>query len=504
VAAKDKTTVRIGLDEMGKILNLKENLDHHGQLWGYMNRYRAIGWDVAVIRARGGTELEMDLEQPEEDWWKQLADLGLTGVQVNLAIRTGRPSRLLVLEVNKGQGALSLDLLGDWRSQCVAELGDCREQHYYTLPPEQAAPPSYFMAQEVLIYGEDGLILAPPSIEPEGREPWSWLTPPWEIAPQPPNPAVWQFIREQLTGAGGMPEAPPWEEIYRVIASQDTVLKALLMPPTTMEQYYLDILQAGLTAGLRERQLLLGLLWHAPHGDARNNGERWKSLQGLLVSVTPTPEGCPAVPGPWPGAGASAAGSGPGWGPAPDPPALMVPGTVLTPGLDELTRQLTGENETEPATARFDKSVSGQFFQLLASLGEKVIAESCRNEALMLERETKPTELERLVVELEHCGRPGEAKSGPRPPGERGPAELLAAITPPHRKGKKLQEVKATVQDFLGSNPDLAGDQGKIQMVLFCLKNYVSINPDYAGLSFRDKLEKAGQMARSFLGLPPR
>ncbi|HEY9072782.1 MAG TPA: hypothetical protein VIN67_01510, partial [Desulfobaccales bacterium] len=97
---------------------------------------------------------------------------------------------------------------------------------------------------------------------------------------------------------------------------------------------------------------------------------------------------------------------------------------------------------------------------------------------------------------------PGESKSSPRPMGERNPMELLAAFTPSPRKNKILQEVKAMVQDFLNDNPDLAGDQGKIQMVLFCLKNYISINPDYAGLPFRDKLEKAGQMARSFLGQP--
>jgi len=55
------------------------------------------------------------------------------------------------------------------------------------------------------------------------------------------------------------------------------------------------------------------------------------------------------------------------------------------------------------------------------------------------------------------------------------------------------------VQDFLSNNPDLAEDQDKVQMALFSLKNYVSINPDFAGLSFLDKLEEAGQMARSFL-----
>jgi len=72
-------------------------------------------------------------------------------------------------------------------------------------------------------------------------------------------------------------------------------------------------------------------------------------------------------------------------------------------------------------------------------------------------------------------------------------------MAPQRQKTKKLQEVKSMVQDFLSNNPDLAEDQDKVQMVLFSLKNYVSINPDFAGLSFLDKLEKAGQMSRSFL-----
>ena len=136
-------TVRIGEEEIGQILNRKENLDHHGQLWEYMSRYQALGWDLTLITAQGA-DLGLDLQQPQEVWWKQLADLGLEGVQVNLAVRTGRNSRLLVLEVNKGGGTLSLDLLGDWRSQCVAELGNCREQHYYYLPPDTRRLPPIF------------------------------------------------------------------------------------------------------------------------------------------------------------------------------------------------------------------------------------------------------------------------------------------------------------------------------------------------------------------------
>ncbi|HEY9073398.1 MAG TPA: bifunctional DNA primase/polymerase, partial [Desulfobaccales bacterium] len=320
MATRENNNVRVSGDEMGQILNLKQNLEHHDQLWGYVNRYRAIGWEVAIVRARGGGEVEIDLAQPEESWWKQLGNLGLTGIQVNLAIRTGRPSRLLVLEVNKGQGTLSLDLLGDWRSPCVAELDNCREQHYYTLPPDQPPPSSHFLAQEVLIYANGGLILAPPSIESEGREPWRWVTPPWEMAPQPPQPAVWQFIQEQTAGGGGTPAVPSWEEIYQAVVPYGTVLKALLGPPTTMEQYYREILQAALSVGLSEQQLLLGLLWHAPNGDARTNGERWKQLQGLVAVAQPTPGRYQAVSGLKPDGEVSPAGVRPGQAPPPDPP----------------------------------------------------------------------------------------------------------------------------------------------------------------------------------------
>jgi len=35
-------------------------------------------------------------------------------------------------------------------------------------------------------------------------------------------------------------------------------------------------------------------------------------------------------------------------------------------------------------------------------------------------------------------------------------------------------------------------------MVVFCLKNYISLNPEHAALPFREKLDRAGIMAREF------
>jgi hypothetical protein len=168
-------------------------------------------------------------------------------------------------------------------------------------------------------------------------------------------------------------------------------------------------------------------------------------------------------------------------------------------GVGELSRQLS-----EPSLQRFDKSISGQFFQLLAALGEKMIAENCRNEAIHTRMGAHAAEMERLAVELEgYLENPaaGSGKAGESPAGNAGLTELPWAESATAAPSK-LQEVRTTVQDFFRNNPDLAGEQGGVQMVLFSLRNYVSINPDYDGLSFRDKLTKAGQMARDFLGRP--
>jgi hypothetical protein len=509
VATKD-FTVRVGQDEIGHILDRKENLDHHGQMWDYMSRYQALGWDLAIITAHGGADLELDLGQPREVWWRQLADLGLNGVQLNLAIRTGRRSNLLVLEVNKGGGNLSLDLLGEWRAQCVAELGNCREQHYYALPPESQAPPSFFLAREVLIYGEEGLIMAPPSIEPEDREPWNWRTPPWENPPQAPQPAVWQYIREQMALANPTATAPTWDEVYRLIVPHEPVLRALLVSPSNMDIYYRNILLAATAVGLRDQRILLGLLWHAPYGDARQDEAGWERLQDLLARENLDMGGSSPVPGPWVGAAPAAPGGWSGWGPPPQ--SLTLPGlpeeSQNLPAMGEITRQLIGEPDLELWPPKFEKTVSGQFFQLLAALGERVITDSCRNEAIMAGKGHQATEAERLAAEIEQCLTPSaDGSSDPGATscstGERGPKDCpWSGVAPQRQKNRKFQEVKATVQDFLSKNTDLAEDRDKVQMVLFSLKNYISINPEYAGLSFRDKLEKAGQMARSFLKQP--
>jgi hypothetical protein len=496
--------VRIGQGEISRILDLKENLDHNGLCLDFVDRYQGLGWVVVAMEARGGVDPDLDFSQPRETWSPKLAELGMKDIQVNVGIRTGKASRLLVLEVNKGEGALSLDQLGEWRSECVAEVGTSREQHYYALPPERLAPPSFFLAPQVLIYGEGGLVLTPPSVEPQSREPWRWRCPPWETPPQPPKPAVWQFIRNHVPPAdlsdGVEPQVLPWEELYRLIAPYGAVLKALLVPAASLEVYYSGVLSAAMGVGLTDPEVLLGLLWHAPHGDCRTHPGRWEYLQDLVAAAPKSPvgENGPADPHHVSDLPATLAALG----------AWSFPEKVWTAeGLAALG-SLDAGVDPETALSSLDSSVSGQFFRLLAGLGEKVIVESCRYEALRSGKGFGPQELRRRLNEWDRRYSPslaGSPETAPAMTEENRDcigdiAQAWASVMPSQAmQEQQLQVIQAAAQDFLGQNPDLAGDRQKILMVIFCLKNYIAINPESAVLPFREKLDKAGKMARVFL-----
>jgi hypothetical protein len=493
--------IRIGQDEMSRILDMKENLDYKGLLLEFVDRYLSLGWDLVAMEGTGGTDLNLDFSQSREFWSQKLADLSPEADQINVGIRTGKFSRLLVLEVNRGEGALSLDQLGDWRSDCIAEMGENREQHYYTLPPERLAPPSYFLAPQVLIYGEGGVVLAPPSLEARGREPWRWRCPPWEKPPRHPQPAVWQFIRDHVAPAaeaGNEPQVLPWEQIYRVISPYGMVLKALLVPSPSPEAYYYGVLTTALGVGIADPEVLLGLLWHAPHGDCRTRAGRWEYLQDLVAATPMAPLGennlsdlyhVPDLP-------AAIAALG----------AWSFPEKAWTDEMPPGAGPWRSGSKPETWPEWFDPSVSGQFFRLLAGLGEKVITESCRYEALRSGRD-RPGEPRRLAKEWDQRYCPALPGSGEAPvPGDRNAtsggdlAQAWVAVMPSQaQQNEQLQEIHAAAQDFLGRNPDLASDRQKILMVIFCLKNYIAINPESAILSFREKLEKAGKMARVFL-----
>jgi hypothetical protein len=127
--------------------------------------------------------------------------------------------------------------------------------------------------------------MAPPSLEPQTQANWRWLKPPWDSAPSQPPPVLRKIIEFTAPGPDSClsaPVIPSWEEIHPAIAPHPTVLQALMNPTSSPESYYQHLLAAARAIGLKEPQLLLGLLWHAPLGDARDRPQGWKYLRQLL------------------------------------------------------------------------------------------------------------------------------------------------------------------------------------------------------------------------------
>lgn len=278
-------------EEVCQIFNLKKNLDYSDILIKYANKYLKLGWDLVAVNAQAETTLDLDFRAPEEIWSPKLTSMGLEGMQINLGIRTGSPSRLLVLEVHREESLAPFNQRGDWGSGCVAEVGTDREQHYFVVPRGWLPPPSYFLESfQVMIFGEEGMVLAPPSLEPKAQATLRWLRPPWENPPTRPSSALCKFIKDSAPPLGAvssppLPQVPTWAEIYPSITGYPSVLQALLAPAPTPAEYYEALVAAARDAGLVDSQTLLGLLWHAPLGDGGHLSQRWEYFQGLVRQI---------------------------------------------------------------------------------------------------------------------------------------------------------------------------------------------------------------------------
>ena len=276
---------KIQEEEFCRILDLRKNLQFSDVLIQHMSHYLSLGWHLAAVNSQNRVNQFLNFQEPKATWSDKLIELSLDGLELNVGVRTGSASGLLVLEVQK-HGRVFPFRRGDWSSACVAEAGAQLEHHYYELPEGWQLPPSLLLEPfEVKVFGEGNMVMAPPSLEPRTQVNWRWLKPPWDSAPSQP-PAVLRKIIE-FTAPGPesnlpAPVIPSWEDIYPAIASHPTILQALMNPAPSPESYYQHLLAAARAIGIHEPELLLGLLWHAPLGDARQRPQGGKYLQQVL------------------------------------------------------------------------------------------------------------------------------------------------------------------------------------------------------------------------------
>ena len=313
--------VKIHREEMESLLNLKSKLDYEEAVSSYAAKYQQLGWVLQALNPRDGTVLEMDAGADPETWVNRLWEPGLSGPEINLGVRTGKRSRLLVLEVAKGPGEAILDQYGPWRAESIAILGAGRERHFYAWQPSPLFDSaSLGGATEFRWYGEGQVILVPPSIEAEGSESWQWLCPPWETPPQFPGQPVADFLQQHLTREPQLRSEVSLsrQEVYCLVSPFEPLRQALAASYPSMGSYYQGILAAAAAVGLKAPEVLLSVLWHAPRGNATQYPETLDYLQKLVAAaqVQPGAATCPEN-APWElslenarsQAGASSAGS---------------------------------------------------------------------------------------------------------------------------------------------------------------------------------------------------
>ena len=94
----------------------------------------------------------------------------MKGIHTCPMVYTGSASNLMVLEVHGKNAEKALVLGRDWRAQCIVQLGDDREQHFFTWPqvitlPDKAA----LETLDIQVFGEGGKVTLPPSLATDCR-----------------------------------------------------------------------------------------------------------------------------------------------------------------------------------------------------------------------------------------------------------------------------------------------------------------------------------------------
>lgn len=295
----DDVHVSIRPEEIDSILSLRNTFDYFELLGNYVPSYLDLGWVVKLVIPHLDISLDLDFHQVREVWNQGLTDLAVKGIHACLMVFTGTASNLMVLEVQGRIAEKALILGRDWRAQCVIDVGEEREQHFFTWPqalslPNQAAIEN----MSIQVYGEGGRVPLPPSLVPGAQETSRWLVPPWEKPPAPPTPRLVEFLKGHFPSAEPEklqePDLPEWEEIFAHISPQPRLMQTLLTPVANSEEYYRMLLGEARHSGLQDERLLLGLLWHAPLGAGRHDPnalQRFKDLIAPPAEVREEPPG---------------------------------------------------------------------------------------------------------------------------------------------------------------------------------------------------------------------
>ena len=88
---------KIQEEEFCRILDLRKNLQLSDVLIQYVSQYLSIGWHLAAVNSQNRVNQFLDFQEPKATWAEKLIELSLDGIGLNVGVRTGSASGLLVI-----------------------------------------------------------------------------------------------------------------------------------------------------------------------------------------------------------------------------------------------------------------------------------------------------------------------------------------------------------------------------------------------------------------------
>jgi hypothetical protein len=139
-------------------------------------------------------------------WWQRWPD-------ANVAIKTGRDSRLVVLDVDGEIGSESLGELervhGELPRTATVVTPGGGQHFYFKHPGLEVRNSAGALAPGLDIRGDGGYVMAPPSIGPAGRR--------YEPDERAGVAVMPEWLREQATTPGDIPSPAPTTEWLRIV-----------------------------------------------------------------------------------------------------------------------------------------------------------------------------------------------------------------------------------------------------------------------------------------------
>lgn len=227
-------------------------------------------------------------EKQVREWWEK-------GPDTNMAIVTGKISKLFVVDIDGPEGE---DFIA--RKGGLPETAYCktsRGHHYYLQCPDFEVPSSTNKTDGLDIRGEGGYVIAPPSIHPDGTQ-YKWVKSPSNTKIAPPPVWLKEYLQEKKSAKKSSKAATTkkiskikknkkrWERIQKAIQKYPEIMKAFETPkPQDRSGHDWFLVMLCIENGICKNKWLYEILLRNKYGKAKTRRDREEYIANLVAQA---------------------------------------------------------------------------------------------------------------------------------------------------------------------------------------------------------------------------